>query len=335
MTKRKYLLEFANFVCRFGNEKVLLDLAEEIVIPAFTDSELERSYGSTKYFFHQVEILELQTDGDVSIGIAGRFVKDTLISREQIFDEDNERLVRDPQQLQTSPSSIFILILNNHKLLYVHETLYAPSIKSFESTIKTFIRMKHSEYINRLYEQRQSEEVTYRSLLEEYPDSELEIVPLASEGSIGEFINQFDILQKVEINLLSTNSELDFSEFWDDARESGESINSKKTKIEYRNDTEGLLKGAVSSQIVNTASNSKIKLKGKDPQGAILTGSNDSFKIKLFLDDLPKSINGIAKLSYQMFDNLKKHGTPKIAEISQDAARKVRSLSERLRQDND
>lgn len=335
MTKRKYLLEFANFVCKFGNEKNLLDLVEEIVIPAFTDTELERSFGRTKHFFHQVEIVELQSDGEASLAISGRFVKDTLLAREQRFDEDNERLVSDPQQLQTSPSSIFVLLLNNHKLLYVHETLYAPSIKSFETTTKEFLRGKHSDYINRLYENRQSQAITYTSLLREYPSPQLEIVPLASEGSVTDFINQFDILQRVEINLLSTNNELDFGEFWNDARESGESINSKNTKIEYRNDTEGLLKGAVSSQIVGTASNSKIKLKGKDLQGAVLTGNNDSFKVKVLLDDLPKSINGIAKVSYQTFEDLKKHGTLKIAEISQDARSKARSLYARLRQRND
>lgn len=47
---KKSELEFANFILRFGQERVLMDYLEEIVIPAFS-SGLERSYGETTYFF--------------------------------------------------------------------------------------------------------------------------------------------------------------------------------------------------------------------------------------------------------------------------------------------
>lgn len=47
---RKSELEFANFILKFGQERALIDFAEEIVIPAFS-SGLERFYGETKHFF--------------------------------------------------------------------------------------------------------------------------------------------------------------------------------------------------------------------------------------------------------------------------------------------
>ena len=50
---RQHNAAFANFICRFGSEKVLLDYAEQIVLPAFTDDTMIRSFGKgrTYYFF--------------------------------------------------------------------------------------------------------------------------------------------------------------------------------------------------------------------------------------------------------------------------------------------
>ncbi|MGK7933145.1 MAG: hypothetical protein AB4041_17170 [Microcystaceae cyanobacterium] len=53
----KHSLEFANFICRFGDNLVLLDLLEEIIIPAFTDEHLQRSYRDTSFFFMMLILL--------------------------------------------------------------------------------------------------------------------------------------------------------------------------------------------------------------------------------------------------------------------------------------
>src|SRR5262245_16884504 len=95
-------LELANFHCRFGERWVLLDLAEEIVIPAFTTSELERTYGDTRYFFYDQQLLRLR-GAEPALGIAGRFVKDTLLTRNQFFDE-KQGLIQDERSMASSPS---------------------------------------------------------------------------------------------------------------------------------------------------------------------------------------------------------------------------------------
>jgi len=43
-------LNVANFICKF-DDLVLLDLAEEIVLPAFLDSDLKRTYADTTRYF--------------------------------------------------------------------------------------------------------------------------------------------------------------------------------------------------------------------------------------------------------------------------------------------
>lgn len=167
MTRKKYL-EFANFICRFGEDKVLLDLAQEIVVPAFISRDLERSIKNSKYFFHDVQLIELHGGNNPVLGIVGRFVKDTILSREQIFDANNSRLIPDKQEIQSSPSSIFALILNNHRLLYLHETQYALSLASFQATIKSFIKQKHHDFLQNLYEENYENQVSKKALLTDF-----------------------------------------------------------------------------------------------------------------------------------------------------------------------
>ena len=64
---------FANFICKFGDDKVLLDYVEEIVAPAFTDDTLVREFGSTHLFFYESKIVKLEDGGIPVVGIAGTF----------------------------------------------------------------------------------------------------------------------------------------------------------------------------------------------------------------------------------------------------------------------
>lgn len=125
---RKRELEFANLVCKFGDDKNLLDFAEEIVFPAFFDDSRVRRYSDTKYFFLDVTSFSIGRGENEVVCIAGEFVKDTEFTREQLFDR-NKGLHPASGSLRTSPSSIFLLVLNNHRLVYLPKTSYAPGLK--------------------------------------------------------------------------------------------------------------------------------------------------------------------------------------------------------------
>jgi hypothetical protein len=86
------VLEFANFTLNFGKDKVLADLWKEVVQPAFLDESLERKYGDTTYFFLQAQELNLGSKKEMVPAIAGRFVKDFVLRREQTFDPDSSIL---------------------------------------------------------------------------------------------------------------------------------------------------------------------------------------------------------------------------------------------------
>src|SRR5258708_9070500 len=79
---------FANLVCRFGEKFVLLDLADEIVVPAFTDAALKREYASARYFFLNVQMAEVRYEDEDLLVIYGRLVKDTAVLRRQVYVPD-------------------------------------------------------------------------------------------------------------------------------------------------------------------------------------------------------------------------------------------------------
>ena len=58
MARQQYL-EIANFILRFGDRLKMIDLFEEIVLPAFVGGG-ERSYKDTRYMFLDVKLVTLE-----------------------------------------------------------------------------------------------------------------------------------------------------------------------------------------------------------------------------------------------------------------------------------
>lgn len=142
--------EFANVVIIFGEKKVLIDYAQEIVIPAFMDGDFERTYGETRYFFLDQKIIEVEQD-DTRLGIiVGRFVADRTLKSEQEWDKNEKALVQKHRQIPTAPSAVFALILNTHRMVFLHETPYAPTLKNFEATLQKVLRKHHGKYLDAL-----------------------------------------------------------------------------------------------------------------------------------------------------------------------------------------
>lgn len=334
---RQLGVEFANFICKFG-DKDLLDFAGEVILPAFLAKGLMRTFGeTTSYFFHQTKLIEFSDNGIPVLCIAGRFIKDTNLEREQVFEQN--RLIRDPQQLHSSPSSIFVLILNNHKLIYVNETVGAPNLKAFNSTISAFAKKKHFEFINKLYEEKnkvataEDQKISKRRLVELYPYPNIEIIPLSSETSLSQFISKYQILRRVEARLVETNQELDMNHFFAAVREKKDEIGSKATTLTHYSPG-GLSKEEAIHQLnaATNQGNTKIKLEGKDSQGDTLRGNNDSFKIRVPVENISANVSEAAKELLLIFERLRKNSTIKVTESTQSSNKKILDL---LKQNKD
>lgn len=339
MSDKSLSMEMGNLVCRFGNDKVLLDLSNEIVLPCFFDKSLVRSYHKTSFFFHEVSpVMLINDEKEPIIGIAGRFIKDTTLEREQIFEKE-KGLVKDSGSMRSSPSAIFLLILNNHRLVYVKETKNAPSKESFRSTLLTFLRTKHKQYIDGEYERLKSVQekgseqprITKKDLIESNPRPTLELIPLTSEDSIEQFVRKYNILKMMEISLSDRNDENDNDPFFEELQKRKDAVGSTNSTVKHSN-TKGLNKEKIITEISEATAqgNQAVKLSGIDNEGDVLRGNNEKFQLRKPLDDLSSKPNKAAQELYESFVGLVEDGLVKIPETSQKAKAIIKSIAQSL-----
>jgi len=305
---RQHNATIANFICRFGDEKVLLDYAEEIVIPAFTRDTYVRSYGErTHYHFYEVELVDLSDDQNTPVfALAGRFIKDTELTRHQIFDA-KQGLIKDEQHMRSAPSVFFVLILNNHRLIYFPETPHAPDLGSFKTTAEQFLRRRHKEHIEELYKEMKEAEqkVTKKALSETHPVPTLEVIALTGAEDVAQFVRRYETLKQIDFRLVLPNDDIDAGEILGQVRGLGQELNSDRTKLTTAN-SEGLnIDASIDAVSAATATgNQEVKLSGVDQEGNTLSGNNDEFQVSAPVENIASSLaKGRYALSVNSFFN--------------------------------
>ena len=290
---RTLTVSFANLTCRFGNKFFLLDLADEIVLPALTDESLIRSFGQTSYFFHKVDFRNI-SDPETEVPqlvVYGKLVKDTILRSEQRYTSDG-RLVPADASIPSAPSSFFVLILNNHKLVYVPEMAQAPGLGQFQATLQKFLGIKYRAYVDVLHRAAKAsgEPKPKKQIYLEIPHPELDILPMASRGSIQQFLQRFGKLNHLEFAILDTNQEYQMLDTFRALRQLKSSIHSKSTRL-IHDDSVGLDKDNALEQINAAAAsgNQKVVLSGKSPEGADIRGDNEQFRLSVHPESLPEN----------------------------------------------
>src|SRR3954447_18011180 len=230
---RQYYATFANFICRFGLEKVLLDYANDIVLPALSDESLKRQSGpQTTYFIKDFGIVNFGEPNAPVLVASGRFIKNTVLRRTQVYDPERG-LVPDLQTLPSAPSAYFVLILNNHRIVYFPETPFAPDLLTFEATVKKFIGMKYRTFIDQLHATSLADgkRITKVDLRKVHQPPTVNIVPLSNEASVEVFLKQFSTLKSIEFELIKPNQKIDGHELWQQLRSYNERLEPDKTII--------------------------------------------------------------------------------------------------------
>jgi len=339
MPEKQLNMEMGNLICRFGPKLALLDMLDEIVLPAFFDNTRIRVYGQTSYFFYDVNLVKLPSlSKEPIIGIAGRFIKDTTVQREQIF-EEGKGLIKDSETMRSSPSALFLLILNYHRLIYVKETRDAPPKETFRSTLLNFFMNIHRSFLkkvrreNRIQHKKNPEIpiVTSLELLEKYPPPTLELIPLTSEDSIEDFINKYNVLRSIEIVFSDRNSEFDNNPFFEQLQRRKDLLGSKKSIIRHGN-AEGLNKDVAIEEVADATAqgNQMVKLDGLDAEGDILKGNNEKFQLRKSINELSTKPDEAAKQLYESFINLVQAGLIKLPNISAEGIENIRKLLSRF-----
>ena len=297
MRKYRQVVEFANFVCHFGDD-VLLDYLNEIVLPAFLNGHRVRSYGGSKYLFLNVKLVNLESDwepGAHTPALVGRFVMDTELQRDQIL-VDN-KIVADTQRLKSAPSSLFVLLLDNHKLIYSKQVSGAPGLSAFRTTAEMMLKWRRTAYINELVEKNKSAresdadlpKITKRALAESIQAPNLEIVPLAGHQNLTSFVNQFKLLKEINIRVVRPNAEINNDGLFTTVEAARSQVNAETTSLIHRN-SEGLNKAQSIKQIAPAMEgNALVTLRGTGPSDARLVGTNEEMSVREPMD-VPNSV---------------------------------------------
>jgi hypothetical protein len=323
---RKHSVSFGNFICTFGDRGGLLDF-QNIVLPAFLTDTFVRKYGAAHYHFFNVKLVQLDQTGDVPVlALVGHLVKNTVLVREQIFD-DGSGLVRDPKSMESSPSSYFVLILNSHRLIYFAETAFAPDFSAFASTAANFIKRILEARINSEHEDRKKK-IPKTVIRKEFPRPTVQVVPISEPGLITDYLSRFSVVEQVRFRLIKPNKETDASEVIAAVRGRFGKLGPEQLDITVR-DKSGLDKVEVASAVTEAGegSNTGIVIIGEDADGTRLRGENENFAMTTELDDIPRTELEIQSALYNKYQNFISSGKIKIGKMGEHVADQIRHIA--------
>ena len=323
-------IEFANYTLTFGDEKVLLDFILEIVVPSFENQRYVRKTSAASWFFLDTKFVTLKSDADSPmVGIAGRIVKKTKLKRTQIITTDS-KLLQDMQELDTAPSSLFLLILNNHRLLYCREMPGAPTLENFCATSSYCLRQAYKDFAKR-----ELGDATELISLSDKGDStlptplpSLRLTPLLHEEELETFVNRFSVIKKLTIKLLKTNEEIYMDDFWQDLNSKRSEMCSESAKVEFIGASEGMDAASVMQEAsaAGEYANSEIKIYGFDSEGDKIFGDNADFSLKATIESLSREIEVAAKQMFNRFEHLVRTGHISLPSIPSSVATKIKSF---------
>ena len=321
---RRNDLALANFICTFGDDKVLLDFAHDIVIPTFFTETLVRTYGDTSYYIYDPKWQLLAHNGEEELAITGRFVKDTILKRQQII--DNGRLKEDYDELESAPSAYFTLILSDHRLLYFAETQFAPELSAFASTLQIFMRRVWRQFLADEHARRAGS-ITHKMLRQEYPMPRLSIVPVARTDTIAELLRSFRVIDRIKFRLIRPNDETDASAVLQSVRERFQPLSPERVDLEIA-DAKGLDNEESISAVSEAAGglNTDIIVTGTDDYGNKAKVDNQEFALKIPIGDPPDDDNGLAHRLFSEFIAQVKNGSVHRGHITDQAKALIDAL---------
>jgi hypothetical protein len=293
---------FANFIVKFGDEN-LLDYLKTIILPAFTDDALRRTARGATYHIIDAKLVASISDDVYEPAIIGRFVKETVLRRTQIYNPD-VGLVQSHAAIESAPSSFFVLLLNDHRLIYFAETADAPDLGNFGAAIKRFIGDKYLSYVDEIYKNSKvsGEKITKTKIMESIVTPSVNVITISNKDELEAFVKRYGKLQRVEVIVHRKNDEFTANSLIQNAEAFNERLHGAQTKI-TTSDAKGLdIEGTAEAlKEIGDGANETIRLSGEDLQGDKLTGDNDAFSVKAILARVPLGFMDRAKAIYRTF----------------------------------
>lgn len=323
---------FANLSVTFG-QKELLDY-KEIISAAFMIDTHVRKYGKTRYHFLDTKLEWTNRDDPLSLVISGRFIKDTVLQREQVL--SGTELLQDKQSMRSSPSAFFVFFLADHRLAFVPETSHAPTLGNFSSTIEYFIKQEFKKFIDDWYKSKKEidKKYTRKMAFKDHVPPAVSLVPLTSRESIDLFMERFSKIGTITIHIIKRNQDMDGSSIFEQLFEKSVPLEPTSAKFVASAKKDGLIIDEAKELIIEATAGGyeQATINGEDDHGAVLNGSNEDFKLSVNLDLDGVSEEEKTKLIVDAYNNQKDSGNIKVTPRN---AETVGGQLQELKADND
>mgnify|MGYP000807487505 FL=1 len=119
----------------FGKEEEpLIRYIDSIVFPALSSNMVANSTGKTKYLFEDVQIRNIGGE----YVLAGLLIKDTIL---EVLSEytTQDGLKKTDKHFKSSPYSLFMIYLRNHRMMLVKNQNGSPDTRAFSFAFRTVI----------------------------------------------------------------------------------------------------------------------------------------------------------------------------------------------------
>lgn len=304
--------QFANLVVKFGKDDLLDHSA--IVLRAFLNDTHIRGYGRTHYHFLDVSLEKADPNDASSLVVVGRFVKNTVLEREQIL--AGGKLLADHQEIESAPSSAFLLVLKTHRMIFVQETKFAPTLSEFESTLRRFITKEFEENLRKVYEHEkaQNPKYTWKDARRANPAPSVSVVPLTSRSSISNFISRFSKIDTLSIPLIDRNSDFDAGAAAANFQRALSPMEPRRAVTKVYGGEDGLGISETEEFVKKTTESGyeNVTITGLDRAGNKLKGNNDSYKLAAEVDLEGREPRGYVSALYQRYSGLVRDGVLRI-----------------------
>lgn len=257
-TKQMYVADI-NLV--FGKqEEPMLKRMDDIILPALNSGLKKKSSDTVEYFFEDVKIMEI--NGEYILG--GILIKDTVLEVKSEYKDS--KLNKTDKRLKSSPYSVFMIFLKNHRMLLVKNQKGSPDIRGFSSSLREIIK----EYIknnNQEYKEDKSKQL---------PHLMLNVAGIKTAQSVRNALKDVESITELTFKFYPLNSEWDYDDVFGGIDEKiRKTIDSKKGKMvfpspkningvaEIIEGTEGMVKSEMKVRYKSDASLVGTKKRGK------------------------------------------------------------------------
>lgn len=312
-------VQFANLSIRFG-DKELLDY-KELVAGAFLKDTYIRRYGRSSYHFFDTKIGLIDGSDPLSLAIWGRLVKETILEREQYFQDGS--LVQDKRFLESAPTSFFVFFIADHRIAFVPETKFAPTLGNLESTVRKFVQNEFSNWAKLIYrrEKAEDQEYTWKKFYKEHVPPSVALVPLTARESIDTFMKRFSKIESLTVYVVKRNQDMDGGALFEALVQKSEEMGASSARfIVNGSKDEGLDVKNTADFVSETTKGGyeRVALKGVDHNGDILKGTNEDFKLTTEVDASELTEKQLLKEIFEAYMANKKSGVIKVSERDKD-----------------